>query len=253
MEHQSSVTYGNKYLKGYLGRDLSQTGWGMKWDFIIVHETAHEWWANSITYKDIADMWIHESFAHYAEALFLDYHFGTKAGNEYVIGTRLNILNDIPIIGKYNVNNRGSGDMYFKGASMLHSLRTWMNDDVLFRKMLRDMQKDFYHKTVTTEEIENYMSRVSGKALDPFFDQYLRDVRIPVFSYQRKGKKLMYRYTDVVSGFNMPVRITLNNGDQQWVHPSTEWQTIRLKTNVTSVDVDPNFYVLSIDNSIRKG
>jgi aminopeptidase N len=158
MEHQSSVTYGNKYLNGYLGSDLSSTGWGLKWDFIIVHETAHEWWANNITYKDIADMWIHESFANYAENLFTEYYYGPKAGSEYVIGTRLKIGNQTPIIGQYDVNQEGSGDMYPKGGNLLHTLRQWLDDDVKWRSILRGLQKDFKYQTVTTEQIENYIA-----------------------------------------------------------------------------------------------
>ena len=242
MEHQSSVTYGNKFRKGYLGRDLSGTGWGMKWDFIIVHESAHEWWANSITYKDIADMWIHESFAHYAESLFLDYYFGRQAANEYVIGVRQNILNDRPIIGPYNVNKEGSGDMYYKGSNMLHSLRTWINDDVLWRKVLRGLQKQFYHQTVTSNQIEDYMSAELGKNLDPFFDQYLRTVNVPVFEFQKKKKTLRYRYTNVVNGFNMPLNVTIDK-NAQILNPTGEWQVLKMKTAANSIEVDPNYYV----------
>lgn len=243
MEHQSSVTYGNKFRKGYLGNDLSASGWGLKWDFIIVHETAHEWWANSITYKDVADMWIHESFAHYAESLFLDYHFGREAANEYVMGTRRNVANDIPIIGPYNVNQEGSKDMYYKGGSMLHSLRMWLNDDALWRNVLRGLQKEFYHQTVTTKQIEDYMAKVTGKHLAPFFDQYLRDIRIPVLEIQKSKKTLKYRYTNIVSGFNMPLTVNIDKGEKTWIHPTGEWQTYKQKNSIKSVDVDPNFYV----------
>jgi len=207
MEHQSSVTYGNEYKMGYKGTDLSGTGWGLKWDFIIVHETAHEWWANSVTYKDVADMWIHESFANYAESLFLDYHFGQQAAREYVIGTRLGIKNDIPIIGPYNVNTEGSGDMYSKGGNMLHTLRTWLGDDEKWRSVLRGLQRDFYHQTVTTEQIEKYMAKHTGKDLTAFFNQYLRDTRIPVLEFELKGKKVNYRYSKIVDGFTMPLRV----------------------------------------------
>jgi aminopeptidase N len=243
MEHQSSVTYGNKYRKGYLGRDLSGTGWGMKWDFIIVHETAHEWWANSITYKDIADMWIHESFAHYAESLFLEYHYGKQAGNEYANGTRRNVLNDRPIIGSYGVNKEGSGDMYFKGGSMLHTLRFWLNDDVLWRSILRGLQKEFYHQTVTTAQIENYISTHSGKNLTAFFNQYLRDTRIPVLEYNIKGKKIRYRYTNIVDGFNLPVLAYVNAQDPIWLSPTENWQVVNCNTGSESIVIDPNFYV----------
>ncbi|GAB3818525.1 hypothetical protein GCM10028895_15890 [Pontibacter rugosus] len=168
MEHQSSVTYGNGYQNGYLGRDLSGTGWGKKFDFIIIHESGHEWFANNITYKDIADMWIHESFTNYSESLFLDYHYGTQAANEYVIGLRNIIRNDKPIIGHYNVNHSGSGDMYPKGANMLHNLRQIVQDDEQWRSILRGLNKDFYHQTVTTQQIEDYLSQKVGRNLTPY-------------------------------------------------------------------------------------
>ncbi len=243
MEHQSSVTYGNKFLKGYLGNDLSSTGWGLKWDFIIVHESAHEWWANNVTYKDIADMWIHESFANYAESLFLDYHFGKQAANEYVIGTRLKIKNDKPIIGPYNVNREGSKDMYYKGGNMLHTLRTWLNDDVLWRNVLRGIQQEFYHQTVTTAQIESYMSKHTGRDLDPFFDQYLRDTRIPVLEYQVKRSTIRFRYTDIVEAFNMPLRVTIEEDRKIWISPTAEWQEVKQGIPVDFFIVDPNFYV----------
>jgi len=152
MEHQSSVTYGNGYQNGYSGTDLSGTGWGMKFDFIIVHEAGHEWFANSITNIDIADMWIHEGFTAYSENLFLDYHYGKQASSEYVIGTRARIANDAPIIGTYNVNSAGSSDMYYKGANIIHMLRQFVNDDEKWRQILRGMNETFYHQTVTTSK-----------------------------------------------------------------------------------------------------
>ncbi|MBP6680171.1 MAG: M1 family metallopeptidase [Saprospiraceae bacterium] len=244
MEHQSCVTYGNKYQMGYLGRDLSSTGWGLKWDFIIVHESAHEWWANNITYKDIADMWIHESFANYAESLYLDYHFGQQAASDYVIGTRRTIMNNEPIIGTYNVNKEGSGDMYPKGGNMLHTLRTWIGDDEKWRSVLRGRQRDFYHQTVTTEQNENYIASQTGKDLKAFFNQYLRDTRIPVVEYEMKGKKLTYRYAKIVDGFNMPVEVRINSGDKIILKPTAQWQELKMEDQVKSFSVDPDYYVL---------
>ncbi len=244
MEHQSSVTYGNDYMMGYKGRDLSGTGWGLKWDFIIVHESAHEWWANSITYKDIADMWIHESFANYAESLYLDYHFGAKAASEYVIGTRTGIQNNKPIIGHYGVNQEGSGDMYPKGGNMLHTLRTWLEDDVKWRSILRGLQRDFYHQTVTTDQIEKYIAKHTGKDLTAFFNQYLRDTHIPTLEYEIQGKKLKYRYTNIVSGFNMPVKVSVQGRDRFWIFPTGQWQELKLDNPIKEFSWDPNFYVL---------
>jgi len=242
MEHQSSVTYGNKFQNGYLGRDLSGTGWGLKFDFIIVHESGHEWFANNITYKDVADMWIHESFTAYSENLFLNYYYGPKAAAEYVIGTRQNIKNDQPIIGYYNVNNSGSGDMYYKGANMLHTLRQIINNDEKWRSILRGLNKDFYHQTVTTAQIENYLSQKVGRDLKPFFDQYLRDVRIPNLEYKLANGKLQYRWTNVVPGFNMPVRVYLDK-KEKWLEPTMNWQELSGLTAKTSLQTDINFYI----------
>ena len=242
MEHQSSVTYGNGYANGYRGRDLSGSGWGMKFDYIIIHETGHEWFANNITYKDVADMWIHESFTTYSEPLFVEYHYGKQAGSEYVIGIRQNIRNDRPIIGHYNVNKSGSGDMYPKGANMLHTLRQVVNDDDKWRGILRGLNRDFYHQTVTTEQIENYMSQHSGRDLKRFFDQYLRDTRIPELEYRVEKKKLTYRWANAVEGFDMPVKVYLN-GVETWLEPTTDWKELKKVKAGTKLTIDPNFYV----------
>ena len=243
MEHQSSVTYGNKFENGYLGRDVSGTGWGLKFDFIIIHESAHEWFANNITYKDIADMWIHESFTSYAESLFVEYFYGKKASAEYVIGVRSNIRNDKPIIGTYHVNQSGSGDMYYKGSNMLHTLRQWINDDEKWRQILRGLNKTFYHQTVTTEEIENYISKTSGIDLTAFFNQYLRDARIPTFEYSIESKQLKYRWINVVEGFEMPIQVEIS-GNALLLFPKTDWTTLKVKENDLKINVD--FYVKSI-------
>ncbi|MBJ6368713.1 M1 family metallopeptidase [Snuella sedimenti] len=242
MEHQSSVTYGNQYKKGYLGRDLSGTGWGLKFDFIIIHEAGHEWFANNITNKDIADMWIHESFTAYSESLFLDYYYGKQASADYVIGTRKLIQNDRPLIGKYNVNNEGSGDMYYKGANMLHTLRQLINDDEKWRSILRGMNKTFYHQTVTTKQIENFIIEKSGIDLTAFFDQYLRTVKIPTLEYSVNNKILKYRWTNTVSDLNMPVQVSINN-KELWLSPTSNWSTITLDSKLESLEVDRNFYV----------
>ena len=242
MEHQSSVTYGNGYQNGYLGRDLSRTGWGLKWDFIIVHESGHEWFANNITYKDAADMWIHEGFTAYSENLFLDYHYGKEASAEYVIGTRQNIQNDKPIIGHYDVNNEGSSDMYYKGANMLHTLRQLVENDTLWRDILRGLNKEFYHQTVTTAQIENYMSEKSGIDLSAFFNQYLRDTRIPVLSYVIDGNKLNFKWDQIVKDFDMPVQVYIN-GKQQWIQPSAQMKELEVDKPIESFKLDADFYV----------
>lgn len=243
MEHQSSITYGNQYGNGYLGTDLSDSGWGLEFDFIIIHEAGHEWFANNITNKDIADMWVHESFTAYSENLYLDYHFGKEASADYVIGTRKNIQNDSPLIGQYDVNQRGSNDMYYKGANMLHTIRTLVNDDEKWRSMLRGLNKTFFHQTVTTEQIEQYLIDESGLDLQPVFDQYLRDIRIPVLEYAWKENTLQYRWANVVTGFNMPVEVEIN-GMVHRLQPETRWQEQTIDSR-GEVVLDRNYYAAS--------
>ncbi|MDH2206451.1 MULTISPECIES: M1 family metallopeptidase [unclassified Empedobacter] len=242
MEHQSGIAYGNKFANGYLGRDLSGSGWGLKWDFIIVHEAGHEWFGNNITEKDVADMWIHEAFTAYSETLFTETYHGKDAASEYVRGTRKAIQNDIPIIGVYGVNQEGSGDMYYKGANMIHTLRTWMNNDEKFRQMLRGLNKEFYHQTVTTEQIENYIAKFSGLNLNTFFNQYLRTIKVPTLELKQSGNKVEYRYTNVVDGFAMPLRL---KDSEVTINPTTNWQTINNSTITRAIDVtiNPNYYI----------
>jgi len=241
MEHQSSVTYGNGFKNGYKGTDLSETGWGLKWDFIIVHESGHEWFANNITDKDKADMWIHESFTNYAENLFVEYFYGKEAGAEYVIGTRSKIVNKNPIITDYSVNKSGDIDIYYKGGNMLHTLRQWLNDDVLWREILRGLNKDFYHQTVTSKQIEDYIAAKSGLDLKVFFDQYLRSTSIPKLEWKNKRKKIKYRYTNSQEGFNLPLKVNIDTESGLVIHPTENWQKLKGK----HLQVDKNYYVIS--------
>ncbi|HOY07004.1 MAG TPA: M1 family metallopeptidase [Saprospiraceae bacterium] len=246
MEHQSSVTYGNAYRNGYLGMDLSGTGWGKKFDFIIIHESAHEWFANNITYKDIADMWIHEGFANYSEGLYTEYYFGKKAGAEYTRGVRSNIQNKAPIIGSYDVNSEGSLDMYYKGGNLLHTIRQIVNDDEKWRNILRGLGKEFYHQVVTTAQIENYISLHAGRNLQKVFDQYLRSTNIPVLQYRFTKGKVEYRWSDCVDGFDMPVKVTLKKDVYEMIYPTTEWKSSPIKLGKKGkFMVDEDFYVFS--------
>ncbi len=240
MEHQSAVAYGNKFRNGYLGNDLSGTGWGLLWDFIIVHESGHEWFGNNITSKDLGDMWIHESFTNYSETLFTTCQYGKDAGNDYLIGTRKKILNKSPIIAPYGVNKEGSGDMYYKGGNMIHNIRTIIDDDELFRNILRGLNKIFYHQTVTAKQVEDYISKQSGKDFSKVFEQYLLHTDIPVLEYKMEGNKISYRWTKCIKGFNMPVKIHLNN--DQWISPTEQWQSMNA-TTTDELTVDPNFYI----------
>ncbi|MFG4002365.1 M1 family metallopeptidase [Flavobacterium aquidurense] len=244
MEHQSSVTYGNDYKMGYRGKDLSDTGWGLKFDFIIIHESGHEWFANNITYKDIADMWVHESFTNYSESLFVEYYYGRDAGAEYMIGCRRNIQNDKPIIGHYDVNNEGSGDMYPKGANMLHMIRQVINDDAKWKSILRGLNSTFYHQTVTGKQIQEYINMQSGINFNRVFAQYLTTTQIPVFEYIFKNGSFGYHWTNCVAKFDMPVKVILN-GEEIWLKPTTEWKSEKTTSDKRTVEVDKNFYVKS--------
>ena len=244
MEHQSAVAYGNQFKNGYLGKDLSGSGWGLKFDFIVVHESGHEWFGNNITSKDVADMWIHESFTNYSETLYTEMQNGKLAGTAYVKGIRANIANDTPIIGPYGVNKEGSGDMYYKGANMIHIIRQLINDDDKFRSILRGMNKTFYHQTVTTTTIENYIAKESGLKLNKIFDQYLRHATIPVFEYKISKGKLFYRWKSEVKDFDMPIKIALQQGTFSYVYPSEQWKSMKISKSVkeNQLQIDPNFY-----------
>jgi len=241
MEHQSAVAYGNKFQNGYLGRDLSASGWGLKWDFILVHESGHEWFGNNITTKDLADMWVHEGFTNYSETLFTECQYGKKAGQDYVIGTRKGIKNDIPIVAPYGVNQEGSGDMYPKAGNLLHTIRQVINDDEKFRQLLRGLNKTFYHKTVSTQEIEGYINIESHINFSKVFDQYLRHTNIPVLEYKVvNDKTISFRWTSCIDGFNLPLKIS--GGEEKWIRPTQAWQNVAL-LNPAAFEVDRNFYV----------
>lgn len=251
MEHQSAVAYGNQFRDGYLGSDLSGSGWGTKWDYIIVHETGHEWFANNVTTRDIADMWVHEGFTTYSEVLFVECNYGKTAADEYCQGLRANIENNGTIIGPYGVNHEGSGDMYFKGANLLHTIRQVINNDAKFKAILRGLNKEFYHKVTSSREVEDYIIKQSGKNLSKIFDQYLRNTQIPGLEYKlaaipgnSSSFNLQFRWTNVIEGFNMPLKIVVN-GKEQWISPTDKLQTIKLTGKMPSeILADRNFYVL---------
>ncbi len=230
MEHQSAVAYGNKYKFGYGGRDGSGTGIGMKWDFIIVHESGHEWFGNNITTNDLADMWVHEGFTNYSETLFVDHIYGKDAGDQYNYGIRRGIRNTTNIIPVYGVNAQGSGDMYPKSGNMLHSIRHGLDNDVLFREILRGLNKTFYHQTVNSSQVEAYVSKQTGFDYSKVFDQYLRTIQIPKLQYYFSDDKktVFYRYDSCVKGFNMPLKLKNTQTDIKII-PTDQWNSVALK------------------------
>jgi aminopeptidase N len=238
------VAYGNGYRNGYLGQDLSGTGRGMTWDYIVVHESGHEWFGNNITSRDIADMWVHEGFTTYSEALYVECQAGKEAGAEYAIGLRDQIRNDAPIVGPYGVNKEGSGDMYFKGANLLHTLRQVIGDDEKWRGILRGLNETFGRQTVTGQQVTEYISRQAGMDLSRVFQQYLTTPRVPELEYRIQGNQLSYRWANVVPGFDMPVRVTLAPREYGRIVPTTTWQTAEVRgVTASSFRVDENFYV----------
>lgn len=246
MEHQSAIAYGNRYQNGYLGRDGSGTGWGNKWDFIIIHESGHEWFGNNITSKDIADMWIHESFTNYSESLFIEARFGKQAGQEYVHGNRRGIQNSSPMIGRYDVNHEGSGDMYNKGGVLHNMIRTIINDDEKWRQILRGLNQQFYHHTVSYEDIVRYISEQAGRDFSPVFAQYVRHPSLPIleFFFDANGKAFC-RWIADEPNFDMPVRIRVKGGKYRFVTPTRHLTPIAIP-GITrdNFEVDTfNFYI----------
>lgn len=245
MEHQSATAYGNQYRNGYLGRDLSGTGLGLEWDFIIVHELAHEWWGNSLTSADLADMWVHESFGNYAESLYTECLHDQAAGARYVRGTRRAIRNDRPIIAAFGVNAEGSGDMYYKGGNMLHTIRQILDDDDAWRGILRGLQSTFRHSIVTGAEVRDYIDERVPADLDPVFRQYLETTDIPVLEARAvdgpDSGRIAVRWTDAVDGFAMPVDVRLVDGTCTRITPTHAWQTV--DGDMTAFGVDRDYYV----------
>ncbi len=244
MEHQSCVEYGNEYKNGYLGYDMSGTGY--KFDYIIIHESAHEWWGNSITTNDLADMWVHEGFGTYAEALYIEFLYGHDAYLEYINSETRRVENDTPIIGKYGLNNEGAGDMYPKGALLIHTIRSIINDDKKFFEIVKGIQDTFKYQTVNSSDIEKYICEQSGIDFSDIFELYLRSSSIPKLSLKIEENpwdlKIAYRYTlfgksafkeeDDISNqpfFTMPVKVTLKKDEFDFIFPTTEWQTITIR------------------------
>jgi aminopeptidase N len=206
MEHQSAVAYGNKYMKGYMGSDMTGTGVGLLFDYITIHETGHEWFGNSITSKDIADMWIHESFTTYSEAVFVECEFGYEKSMQYINGQRKMVGNQKPIIGQFGVNFKtGNSDVYYKGALMLNTLRHSIGDDGKWWAMLRKYTETHRHQIIETKDVVAFFSKESGTDLTPFFDQYLNYTNLPVLELRIVKENLQARWKTDVLNFQLPI------------------------------------------------
>lgn len=242
MEHQSAIAYGNEYKKGYKGSDRSHSGVGELFDYIIIHESGHEWFGNNITAADIADNWIHEGFTTYTETLYIQCAFGKDKAFKFVRGEWENIRNDRPIVGDYGVNDDGSSDKYDKGAAIVHMIRMMMNNDAAFRDLLRGLNSKYFHQTVTGKEIEAYIQKTTGLALQPFFDQYLRTTMIPQFEWYIKDKQLHYRFTSVVPGFSLPLEVSKRKNKAK-ITVTGDWQSINWKKGGYNVNISEDFLV----------
>lgn len=241
MEHQSNVAWGNAYQNGYAGRDISGSGYGMNFDFMIVHESIHEWFGNSLTHIDIGDMWLHEGFTSLGEALYVEYFYGTEAGKSYTKGTRKMIQNKNPIQRVHGLHNTPDIDMYYKAANMLLTLREIINNDKLWRKMLLELQKEYFKTTVNSKTVEEKIAEVTNLDLSSFFDVYLRQAKIPKLELQKSKKKIQYKFSQVSEDFNMPLRIYINE-QEEWINPTTNWQTKKINKGDELI-IDENFYI----------
>jgi aminopeptidase N len=231
MEHQTCVAYGNHYLGGYRGRSSSAAG--LEFDFIIIHESAHEWWGNSVTMKDIADMWIQESFGAYAESLFVEDQFGRDEALKYINAKKQNVRNDRPIIAEYGRYQRSAGDMYDKGQLILNTLRSVLDDDTLWFSILRGLQDKFKYQNASADEVFAFINQKARRDLSYFFDQYLRHANIPTLAVQtvKEGDSVRarYRWEADVADFRMPIKVTTAPGTFEFITPTTDWQTKELK------------------------
>ena len=250
MEHQSCVAYGNGFKDGYMGFDMSGTGF--KFDYIIIHESAHEWWGNSITTNDIADMWIHEGFATYSEALYIECLYGHDAYLKYINGEKKSVQNDSPITGKYDLNDEGSGDMYYKGSLLIHTIRSIINNDKNFFEILKSIQTKFKYQTVNSKEIEACISSQSGIDFSEIFDYYLHQKDIPklIITYITDGDnlKVSYKY-DIPenSKFTMPIKITVKKGMYDIVLPTSKFQTLLLKDmSINDLKVATDLFYINV-------
>lgn len=247
MEHQSAVAYGNGYKKGYRGTDLSDTGIGLLFDFIIVHESGHEWFGNSITSKDVADMWIHEGFTCYSESVFLECQYGYEKAQKYINGLKRNVLNDKPIMGQFGVANEGSSDMYYKGALMLNTIRHILNDDAKWWKLLLSYSEKFRHKIIDNRMVVAYFERETGLNLKPVFNQYLKYKNIPVLELKVTKKLLEYRWKTDEPNFAMPIDIKIK-GKETRLQPTNEWQKSTFKVKkMKEVEVLTNEFFVDVE------
>ena len=250
MEHQSAVTYGNRFTNGYLERDWTGVGISKRFDFIIIHESGHEWFGNSITAADVSDMWIHEGWTTYLECLYVEYMYGRDDGLKYTNAYKLKVKNQQPIIPRRGVNATPPQDQYFKGALFLNTLRSIVNDDKHWWALLRDFYHHFKYQNIMTEDVIEYFNQKTGKNLTPIFNQYLRRAALPVLELKFDDAKgaVTYRWKADESGFAMPVRVGMKD-HWQIIQPTTDWQTMKTPLKKDDFAVATELYYVEVSKS----
>ena len=250
MEHQSAVTYGNRFANGYLERDWTGVGVSMKFDFIIVHESAHEWFGNSITGSDVSDMWIQEGWATYAECVYVEGMFGRQDALKYTNGYKAKVRNQQPIVTTREKNQTPSQDQYFKGALFLHTLRSVIDNDTRWWKLVRDYSNRFKYRNILTEDVVKFFNEQSGKNLTPIFDQYLRQAALPVLElrFQESEGNVSYRWKADTKDFSMPVKVG-RRANWQLIQPTTQWQTMKTVLKKEDFEVATDLYYIEVVKS----
>jgi len=248
MEHQSAVAYGNHFENGYSGRDWTGVGISPKFDFIIIHESAHEWFGNSITAADVSDMWIHEGWATYMESLYVEYRWGKADALLYLNGLKPKIKNEMPIITQHDINAEPPEDQYFKGALMINTLRSVIDDDPKWFHDIHDFYQDFQYQNIMTENVEQWWDGRTHTDLGPFFDQYLRHAALPILElrFNPAGGTVGYHWKTDEGGFAMPIKV----GDpQHWtlIRPvTTEWRTMPWTGTQDAFQVATDLYYVTV-------
>jgi aminopeptidase N len=247
MEHQSAVTYGNRFANGYLERDWTGVGISPRFDFIIIHESGHEWFGNSVSAADRSDMWIHEGWTTYLECLYVEYMYGHEDGLKYTNGYKTKVRNRQPIISERGVNATPPQDMYFKGALFLNTLRSVVDDDRRWWAILRDLYQRFKYRNIMTEDVVAFFNQQTGKNLTPIFDQYLRHAAIPVLELkfdETKGE-VSYRWKADEPAFAMPVRVGTRDR-WQIIQPTVEWKTMKTALKREEFAVATDLYFVDV-------
>lgn len=246
MEHQSAVTYGNHFANGYLERDWTGVGISPRFDFIIIHESGHEWFGNSVSAADTADMWIHEGWTTYLECLYVEYMYGKADGLKYTNGYKSKVRNRQPIIPPRGINAEPPQDMYFKGALFLNTLRSVINDDKTWFVLIKDLYQHFKYQNIMTEDIVAFFNKKTGKNFTPIFDQYLRHTALPVLELKFAEGSVAYRWQVDVKDFVMPIRVGTKE-NWQIIVPTNDWQTLRTPLTKENFQVATDLYFVDVN------